>query len=472
MGEVQKLAPLLASTPMTSAQSKPSASRLTPARVSLLALLLIAQLCALAYVRHPRRRRTTFALPLLPDLYDDYVSRISPLTSFTVTNRSASQAEFFEGAPDSADERHLYDIFVTQYVSFHRSRRHSNSSAVLIYRPLRTGFGDRYQRLLKAYYLAVLSGRVLLIDWQTPFALEEFIENANENTDFFFRAENDTRRATYDSALHLDDYNDDEGKYFMLLDSLKENDVLVVDTPRVSNEALVRYATARMPKSSSIAAQFLTNVNMHRAVWHNCLRLRPTVLQSTKRYLGSFGLRMSGREGEGRSWWHLREYIAVHARMGIGLNESNDSRFVQNDTELETYARCLATRAVAATSLAGIPPLPIFLATDTPAFREVFVKNVHAIDSKVSVVYGDGPVMHSNDMARRIKLKERDGEYTDEERTTFERIVAATYTDLACIAFSAHTIALYSSFPRFAVAVGNAESLAELKVDVCRKQFI
>lgn len=308
---------------------------------------------------------------------------------------------------------------------------------------------------------------MLLVDWQTPFPLEQFIENADHDTDFFFRADSDTHRARYNRAVHLDEFNENEEKYFSLLDSSTSNNVLIIDTPAVSKEALTNYSIARMPEANSSAENFLTNVNVHRAVWHHCLRLRPAVVESTRRYLATLGLRFSGDMGSKWNARHLREYVAVHARVGIGFNESHRYRFLYSDADLSVYASCLGTRAVAAASLAGDPPLPIFFATDTPTFRGVFAEHVHEIsEGAVPVVYGDWPVMHSTHMAKRIAHKVQNGWYSNKVSATYEHIMDKTYMDLTSIAFSAHVIALYSSFPRFAVAVGNAESLAEIRGDI------
>ena len=70
-------------------------------------------------------------------------------------------------------------FFVDDYILFHKQNRNSKAPR-LIFRPVGTGIGDRMGVLLSVYWLAVLSRRVLLIDWHEPFPLSDFLEEANQ----------------------------------------------------------------------------------------------------------------------------------------------------------------------------------------------------------------------------------------------------------------------------------------------------
>ncbi len=66
-----------------------------------------------------------------------------------------------------------------------------------------------------------------------------------------------------------------------------------------------------------------------------------------------------------------QHYIALHARLG-GVGEENEKRFRKLKDKYEMVARCLAGWVTQVAKKQNIRQPRIFLATDTPQFRELF----------------------------------------------------------------------------------------------------
>lgn len=153
-----------------------------------------------------------------------------------------------------------------------------------------------------------------------------------------------------------------------------------------------------------------------------------------------------------------KEYIAVHARLGQGVGEAS-VRFSRLIEEPQVAAYCLARRAIALAH--GFKqkyrqdPLPIYLATDTPEFRQTFVSSVFRLSrGKVGVLSGDWDVVHTNRLFGRAK------EFS-------EQVVLDGLLDLSMLGYAQHIVAFYSSFARLALLMGKSESLTELRSEVC-----
>ena len=113
--------------------------------------------------------------------------------------------------------------------------------------------------------------------------------------------------------------------------------------------------------------------------------------------------------------------------------------------------------------MSGNPALPVYLATDTPDFRRIFEKAVKmGSHGRVEVLAGDWAVVHTTRM-----LPRHGHPSTPKLRSHFSHVMWGTYIDLVMLGHAEHIVALYSSFSRFALALGNAETLIELQNDIC-----
>lgn len=164
-------------------------------------------------------------------------------------------------------------------------------------------------------------------------------------------------------------------------------------------------------------------------------------------------------------------YIGVHARLGVGLGEGKLNRFYPLAKNIVIPARCLASRAIKLSLLSSksASTLPIFLATDTPEFRELFTDIVHEMsDGRIAVMSGDWHVGHTDRLYGQHRQK---GFVFDKSLFHDEwNIVWGTYMDLILLGHSDHIVSIYSTFPVIAHAIGDAMSLTQLKPDICTVQ--
>jgi hypothetical protein len=71
-----------------------------------------------------------------------------------------------------------------KYQIYHKSARNSECSKYIVYRPSEAGFGNRIQVLVAAFQLALLTGRIFVIDWKEPCDMRELFETPSINWNF------------------------------------------------------------------------------------------------------------------------------------------------------------------------------------------------------------------------------------------------------------------------------------------------
>lgn len=180
-----------------------------------------------------------------------------------------------------------------------------------------------------------------------------------------------------------------------------------------------------------------------------------------------------------------RRYIGVHARLGVGVGEMGHHRFHDLSRDMGKAARCLGRRAVQLAELgyrrelwdrmraarpgAGAEQkkqttIPIFLATDSPTFRPVFADTVRRLSrGTMRVVHGHWNVVHSNHVPWGHVLPGNDLDESQKANNGFWGLSM----DLIMLGHAEHVISMYSTFPRFAVAIGDASTLIELRPERC-----
>lgn len=180
-----------------------------------------------------------------------------------------------------------------------------------------------------------------------------------------------------------------------------------------------------------------------------------------------------------------RRYIGVHARLGVGVGEMGHHRFRDLSRDMGKAARCLARRAVKLGELGYRPELwdrmraagtgtgaegkkqttiPIFLATDSPTFRPVFADTVRRLSKgTMRVVHGHWNVVHSNHVPWGNALSGNERNKSQKANNGFWGLSM----DLIMLGHAEHVISMYSTFPRFAVAIGDASTLIELRPERC-----
>lgn len=402
---------------------------------------------------------------------------LKPFTLFRTGSRDLSMVmDKSVGRRPMNNEFRLLKYFVRDYIAFHAANR-KNASRILLFRPYPSGMGDQFRALVFAYWTAVLSRRVLLIDWQEPFSVENLFETANESTDMFFRKEIDIDPLAASSHAML---NSSEQSHSTLAEIVESNIHTVVHSPWLvaPTITLTRLASRNFPHRSTVSEirMLLVSVNFQRSVAHLVLRLSPSIRDF--HFLNCRSMRLKcGKSSSLSRIAHsfnapqdfvARPYISVHARLGLGVGESGE-RFIKVSKNVLVPARCLASRAVRLALLAGTPALPIFLATDTPAFREIFQNVVTEMSSgRVAVLNGNWSVAHSNKVAHDLlRSQMKKNKLIGLSRSKAWESVWGSYMDLVMLGHGEHVVALYSSFVRFAMAIGDAETLTELRNEIC-----
>lgn len=359
----------------------------------------------------------------------------------------------------SKHDQVLLQHFVTDYMDFHSENRKSLSCRTLIFRPHATGIGDRFERLMTAYYVAVVTKRVFLIDWQRPSPIEDFIETADVRTDMFVR--------------HI------ESQGLVLDKTFKHNPQQFIDT-LMSNITVVVMTMTHRPFRSTLESlgqrqfgflkqKYLTGFYgshvFRRIVMHLVFRLRSDFDQhiSEKGHKQQYVIARKISNVSSSSLLYGK-YIGVHARVGLGPGEAGD-RFDAIRGRLNIPAKCLARRAVLLAKRRTGHPCPIFLATDTPSFRKIFFHEVERIGGhNITIFHGRWNAVHSY---YNIDMENTHLNRSKDEQGLKMLQMMETYADLSLLGRAQHIIALRSSFVRFAFAIGNATSFTQLDINDC-----
>lgn len=359
----------------------------------------------------------------------------------------------------SKHDRIFLQHFVTDYMDFHFRERKKLYSRKLIFRPHATGIGDRFERLMTAYYVAVVTKRVFLIDWQRPSPIEDFIETADVRTDMFVRR-------LESQELVLDKKTKHNPQKFV--DALMSNITAVVMT--------MTHRPFRSTLESLGQKRFGFLKQKHLTDFYGSHIFRRIVMHLVFRLRSDFDDHLSGK-GHKQLYVIVAKpsyvsllsilqgkYIGVHARVGLGLAEAGD-RFDTIRERLDIPAKCLARRAVLLAKVSKGYPCPIFLATDTSSFREIFFREVEIISGHtITIFHGRWNAVHSyyNIDMEKTHLNRSKGEQDLKMLQMME-----TYADLSLLGRAQHIVALPSSFARFAFAIGNATSFTQTGINDC-----
>lgn len=322
------------------------------------------------------------------------------------------------GANDSLHHSlsEFHRIFITDYLEWHAYERAAYEGTLRLneghhltapVRPPRMlivrsdlsithGLGDRFRAIVVAYMLAVISNRVLLIDWRHPIPLSLAFASSRY-TNF-----------TYDDFLAPSQpFNDSaviEGNYYHLSDRIHVNvTTLFLDSvprPNISRwfsppqgrkreNALLRRLSALEPLPACRVFPLI-----FRALFSPTQKLRDALsarLQTSP---------ISSLNAEKTT------YVGVHARLGYGLGEvkSDATRFdlAQSGSSIRGMARCFSASAV--DLYKKIEPgtsrkqPQFFLATDTPSFRSVLERELSRRLPGAALTYVNADVKHIRDL--------------------------------------------------------------------------
>lgn len=400
-----------------------------------------------------------------------FQKNLLPFTSISyIDSRFANEDNSYSSVPSnvrdslSEVERQSIDFFVDHYIQYHQKNRYNGSRYLIYFASGAGGLGDRCNILLIAYWLSVLSNRIFIIDWEEPFPIDIFLTNKHQNMNFFYNNDRDPKNFVTTKQKKGENGHNNDIQYLAAIDHNqssydRDEEMLMSPTKTVVfklNRLAPYYSDKFLQFNTKIREKYTTltpavllqlrkNGILRRAIFHNVFSLSKHTTESYISFLKKFGINRS-------------QYIGVHARLGKGVQETK-SRFENIVSAQDKVANCLSERAVKLSLISSkskTKALPIYLATDTPEFRDLFRETVYNMTGgKVKVYSGDWDVVHTKTL------------YASGSNSFKHETVVNGLLDLAILGHSKHIVALYSSFPRLAQWIGSADSMTELRNNIC-----
>lgn len=355
-----------------------------------------------------RREERHFYFPFEPESELDTKSTV-PATVLPSKNRFQGQEEI----------RDLTNDLLAKYMQFHRHNRFKPNARKLIHTGNGNwaGMGDRFRGLFSSFYLAILTRRVLLIDWRDPFPINLLFESAKGVS------------VMYDPRFDLGPlpvtprWEQDKDHDFILL-STTEKPVPICNCSfqkpgiLLSSERTVFVRDENWPEMR----QFMNTLSKHRSL--STARQLSSIFQSRTNWIGFQShymfraLLRASPELISRLASMRRDlldivpprlraqhqgsrdgFISVHARIGHGVGEGWRPRFdvAVEGVKIEQAAVCLAMEAAKQADNAKLPrPQTFYLATDTPEMIRLFGKEIVRRSRGARVKVMGANVVHSS----------------------------------------------------------------------------
>lgn len=287
-----------------------------------------------------------------------------PANSSMIISRESSQDE---------KAREL-EFWVHRYLRWHKTNRH-NASRVVVFSPAYSGFGDNVRGMVNMWGYAVATNRVLLIRFRSPYPLGTLVSHST-NREFIYDEKEDRKFGPLA-----------EGKK-QLGKRIEENSVSLLRGPapvtafRVTNSENPRDFALRTSSVSYPEKIPLFSDVVKSAITKILLAPSDELLQLKNSFLKRNG------------FIDNKPYLAFHARLGRGVGERYKMRF--HDLKLDFISDCAADKLwqIAKTYEIESQDLRVFLATDTPDFRNIFKKAMLKRAPNSRVIYMNNRVTH------------------------------------------------------------------------------
>lgn len=391
--------------------------------------------------------------------YNELIGLVKPYSDLSVVEPELSFPTYLQSSSLSDIERRTIKYFFDDYIEFHIKHRFK-SNRYFLFSPTPAGLGDRSFWLVRAYWVAVLSRRILLIDKISASALLSLLSPVSKDFNLIYNESIDiSRRVTGINHQHSNstaylkaNWNPPVEDEFLLLSNVRTVVCKCNTTLSMSREFIER------TRPENISVQIIDRIGKShifaRILYNHVLRIRDDV---RARYLSEMDNLDLLRRGDGNDGERTKSFVAVHARIGEGLGEVK-GRFQDASSNKAKFATCLARRAISIIRRWQLDNV-IYLATDTPGFTKIFNATVLQMgygQSFYNVRSSDWRALHS---AR--------GYRGNDTQLSLNR----SSVDLAILGHSKHIVALYSSFPRLALWIGKTHSLTEITNSVCLEEL-
>ncbi len=344
-------------------------------------------------------------------------------------------------------------FWATDYLKWHRSERTRPTARRLVYTTVNAGLGDNISGLLRIYAFAVLTRRVLVFRWEKPYSLRTVISREalkRFEYDPIIDRPNGTVVRRFRSSGSIEFFRTLRGPELVVQVASGPSPLIHDVLPRIRGDHL---AKVKIPPYNQAAI---------RKVAHALFEPSEKAALQHEETMNEFGLCTASDTAvcpnfdrlSNRSRKYARQYIAVHARLGIGTSELWNKRFKGVRENQRKIAACFARAAkrIAMDYVGDARPL-IFLATDTPSFRSVFRKVTKSVFPKGTVFWIDHPVFHYGTLRRR----RNDGLFQ------FEHL----FREVRLLGDASHILSFDSGFSYSANWLGNALQLHVLTHHQC-----
>lgn len=309
----------------------------------------------------------------------------------------------------------LTKVFVEDYQKWHRQHRllfdselgRNATVKVLIFRGIRknTGLGDRLRAIARSYLTAVLTDRIFLIDIDMYNSFSTVFSNPKGyNFGFDLRkmyiGDDERKKNTLPSQVKVvHEYKQDELGVF-----LSDIPVIVVDDYHITDCRELSKAHTQM-----VSSKIKDAYKGIRKPFPKRDEIMPFVMNALFRSTEKFRRYLVHLEDQLGKKSH-QPYISIHARIGMGLNET-ESRFNLKHHRLteNSLALCMAQKVFLEAQSRNISnPYTFFVSTDTPSFRTTLQKEIQRVDRNAIVFFGNWEPFHVRDLrAKKISDVEK-----------------------------------------------------------------
>lgn len=371
-------------------------------------------------------------------------SRLSP--SSTQRASSASDLPIPVGDP-------ALKFWIIDHLAWHDAHRRNLDTRRVIFRTIRAGLGDHLKALVWVYGYAVLTRRLLIIDWSNPYPIESIISTRSVDR-FIYRPVLDSSRLSrgYGSNYRFN-YRDGIPPYMLHL--LARNDVHTVllqcgpaqPPDSVRDELVGSPSRFNKPGRSQIHIPKFSWA-ARRTATHILLEPSTEIRRRISQFQEQHGICAYNETGCSKDAF----YYSVHARLGIGTAETHFTRFKGLLGHEKSIARCfvaqlkqnhIATNAV------------VFVASDTAEWRAIFINVMKKYMPDVRVIYYDAIPKHFRDINTR----------TMEGKNRFFDL----HTEMIIIGNAIRTFAFRSGFPEVGFWRGHGRHYTTVNASDCEK---
>lgn len=272
-------------------------------------------------------------------------------------------------------EKYLKQFWIDDYLEKHLSKNISDHSRILAVSLSNSGLGDIYSGLISAFYIARLTNRILVIKDDPGFDLGQILDE--EAVRRFSYGNFTGNLSITEQFIHNKDGINNITKR-ALIGSMRSSRVVRMKTCyKYSIQDIFWFAYENHIDLAEDFPAYVIDRDMeheiNRLILLELFPLPASVIRKFKYYSEYLNI----EEGN---------YISIHARLGLGVNESHHSRFSFAANNMDKVANCFAELVTKNESIRKI-----YVATDTPEFKHILQKSVKAISKEFDVIGAPWP---------------------------------------------------------------------------------